>query len=492
MRNVYTTVAGVLLALFAGIASKAGDVLPKAEPAFHGKIGTTRDDSVPDWPRPVTAPKGAPNVVLILLDDVGFGASLTFGGLTPTPVLDRLASGGLRYNRFHVNAMCSPTRAALLSGRNSHQVGFGMIAESAAGYPGYNSVWPRSAASIAEVLKLNGYSTAAFGKWHNTPVWEVNPVGPYDRWPVGKGFEYFYGFLGAATSQWEPALFRNTLPVEPKTTPREGYHLTTDLVDDAIDWVHRHDAVAQAKPFFIYFATGATHSPHQVPAEWIAKFKGKFDAGWDEIRKQSFARQKRLGIIPANAELTPRPKQIPAWDDQTPEQKKLLAHQAEVYAAFLAHTDHEIGRFLETLKQDGHYEDTVVLYIIGDNGASAEGGFEGSNAVGPNGKPLNVTDRLKKYDLLGSEYFSNHYATAWGWSFNAPFQWAKEVASHLGGTHNPLVLSWPGHIKDPGGLRSQFTHVNDIAPTIYELAHVQAPDVVNGVKQAAGRHQPRL
>jgi arylsulfatase A-like enzyme len=437
----------------------------------------------PNWPQPPHPPKGAPNIVLILLDDVGFGATSTFGGPAATPELDKLASSGLRYNRFHVNAMCSPTRGSLLSGRNSHGIGFGMIAESAAGYPGYNSLWPKSAAPVAEILKQNGYSTAAFGKWHNTPVWDVNPAGPFDRWPIGLGFEYFYGFLGAATSQWEPNLYRNVAPVEAPAKPAAGYHLTTDLVNDAIGWVQKHDAITPDKPFFLYFATGATHAPHHVPKEWIAKYKGKFDQGWDKIREQEFARQKELGVIPVNAELTPRPKEIAAWDSLSVAQKQLLAHQMEVYAGFLAHTDHEIGRLLAAIKAEGHNEDTVVLYIAGDNGASAEGGFEGRDAVGVDGRPLSVDERLQQSDRLGSEYFTNMYATAWGWSLNSPFQWAKEVASHLGGTRDPLIVSWPGHIKDEGGLRSQFHHVNDIAPTLLDLAGIKAPQTVNGVKQ---------
>jgi arylsulfatase A-like enzyme len=458
--------------------------LPQSDPAFKGKVSITREDSKPDWPQRPRAHEGAPNVVLILLDDVGYGATSVFGGPVDAPELQKLADSGLRYDRFHVNAMCSPTRAALLSGRNSHQMAFGNIAELAAGYPGYNSLWPKESASVAEVLKENGYSTAAFGKWHNTPMWEVNAAGPFDRWPTGLGFEYFYGFLSAQTSQWEPTLYRNTLPADPLATRRPGEHLTTDLVDDAIQWVHRHDALVPDKPFFLYFATGATHVPHHVPAEWIAKYKGKFDEGWDVLRARSFERQKQLGVIPANTELTPRPKEIPAWDSLSADQKKLLAHQMEVYAGFLAHTDHEVGRLLAGIGADGHHEDTIVFYIPGDNGASAEGGFEGRDAVGVDGKPPSVTDRLERIDDLGGEIFLNHYATSWAWALNSPFQWAKEVASHLGGTRDPLVVSWPGHITQKGGVRSQFTHVNDIAPTIYELASITPPAEVNGIKQS--------
>jgi arylsulfatase A-like enzyme len=458
--------------------------LPQPDPAFNGKISPTREASKPDWPQRVKAHAGAPNVVLILLDDVGFGATSAFGGPIDTPALQKLADEGLRYNRFHVNAMCSPTRASLLSGRNSHQMAFGNIAELAAGYPGYTSLWPKESASVAEVLKENGYSTAAFGKWHNTPMWEVNAAGPFDRWPTGLGFEYFYGFLGAQTSQWEPTLYRNTLPVDPLTARAAGDHLTTDLADDAIAWVHRHDALVPEKPFFLYFATGATHVPHHVPAQWIAKYKGKFDEGWDVVRQRSFERQKKLGIIPANAELTPRPKEIPAWDSLTADQKKLVTRQMEVYAGFLAQTDYEVGRMLAGIRADGHKEDTIVFYIAGDNGASAEGGYEGRDGVGVDSKAPSVSARLEQIDDLGGEMFLNHYATSWAWALNSPFQWAKEVASHLGGTRDPLVVSWPGHIAQPGGIRSQFTHVNDIAPTIYELASVTPPAEVNGIKQS--------
>ncbi|HEY4904309.1 MAG TPA: arylsulfatase [Candidatus Sulfotelmatobacter sp.] len=471
-----------LFAFFSFAAGQDDNKLPKPDPAFNGTIDT-RDNSKADWPQRPKAHAGAPNVVLILLDDVGFGATSVFGGPIDTPGLQQLADSGLRYNRFHVNALCSPTRAALLSGRNSHQMGFGNIAELAAGYPGYNSVWPKESASVAEVLKENGYSTAAFGKWHNTPMWEINAAGPFDRWPTGLGFEYFYGFMSAQTSQWEPTLYRNTLPVDPLAARHAGEHLTTDLVDDAIGWVHRHDALASEKPFFLYFATGATHVPHHVPEEWIAKYKGKFDEGWDVLRQRTFERQKQLGVIPAGTELTPRPKEMPAWDSLTADQKKLVTRQMEVYAGFLAQTDYEVGRLLAGIRADGHNEDTIVFYIPGDNGSSAEGTLEGRDGVNIDGKAPSVTERLEKIDDLGSELFLNHFATAWAWSLNTPFQWAKEVASHLGGTRDPLIVSWPGHITQAGGIRSQFTHINDVAPTIYELASITPPAEVNGIKQ---------
>jgi arylsulfatase len=461
----------------------AADDLPKPDPAFRGKIDPSRDKASPDWPQRTGARKGAPNIVLILLDDVGFGATGTFGGPVPTPALDQLAKSGLRYNRFHVNSLCSPTRAALLSGRNDHEIGFGTVVEGASGYPGYNSVWPKSAVSIAEVLKQNGYSTAAFGKWHNTPVWETNPAGPFDHWPTNLGFEYYYGFMGGADSQWHPRLYRNTVAVEPPATPAQGYHLTTDLVNDASRWVQQHDAVLPYKPFFLYFATGATHTPHHVAKEWIAKFAGTFDQGWDSLREQTYARQKEFGIIPANAELTPRPKELPAWDSLNANQKKLLAHEMEVYAAFLAQTDFEIGRLLANIRAENHTEYTIVFYIAGDNGASAEGGPEGIDAYTVDGKKQTTEERLQHIDDLGGELFINHYSAAWAWATNTPFQWSKQVASHLGGTRDPLIVSWPGHINDAGGLRTQFHHVTDIAPTLYELAGVQLPDMVNGVKQ---------
>jgi arylsulfatase A-like enzyme len=430
------------------------------------------------WPPSLKAPAGAPNIVLIVLDDVGYGWPSVFGGPVTTPNIDRLASRGLRYNNFHVNALCSPTRAALLSGRNAHEIGFGTITEGASSAPGYTSIWPKSAASVAEILKQNGYSTAAFGKWHNTPTWEVNPAGPFDHWPTSLGFEYFYGFLGGATTQYDPALFRNTTPVELPKTPEQGYLLNPDLVNQAEQWVHQHDASAPDRPFFLYFATGAIHAPHHVPRDWIAKYKGQFDLGWDKQREVTFAKEKALGVIPPNAELTPRPKELPAWDSLSADEQKLYAAQAEVYAAYLAETDYELGRLLDDLKSGGHTNDTAVFTIVGDNGASGEGGLEGTI-----GYKATVQEQLARLDEFGSRDLANHVESAWAWAAVTPFQWMKQVASHLGGTTDPLIVSWPGHIKDEGGLRSQFSFVTDIAPTIYELAHVQFPEVVDGVKQ---------
>src|ERR1700722_15800287 len=392
-------------------AACAQDALPKADSPFRGAIDVNRDKSTPDWPQRPAASKGAPNVVLILLDDVGFGATSTFGGPVSSPALDQLAKSGLRYHRFHVNALCSPTRAALLSGRNDHEIGFGMVVEGASGYPGYNSIWPKSAASIAEVLKLNGYSTAAFGKWHNTPVWETSADGPFDHWPTSLGFEYYYGFMGGMDNQWHPRLYRNTTAVEPPATPAQGYHFTTDIVNDATHWVQQHDSIAPQKPFFLYLATGATHEPHHVAQPWIDKQKGSFDQGWDKLREETFARQKEFGVIPANAELTPRPKELPAWDSLTGDQKKLLAHEMEVYAAFLAQTDYEIGRLLQNIKAEGHTEDTIVFYIPGDNGASAEGAIEGHDAMTADGKGKPLEERLAHAAELGSDLYLNHYAS---------------------------------------------------------------------------------
>jgi arylsulfatase len=461
----------------------AQESLPKPPPAFNGKIDASRYHATPAWPGEVQAPAHSPNIVLVLLDDVGFGASSANGGAIETPALDELARSGLRYNNFHVNAMCSPTRAALLSGRNNHQVGFGPITESAAGYPGYNSVWPKSAASIAGVLKDNGYSTAAFGKWHNTPVWEVSPVGPFDRWPTYQGFEYFYGFMQAATSQWEPSLYRGTNAVEQPATPSQGYNLNTDLANDAIRWLHQHDAITPEKPFFLYYATGGTHSPHQVPQGWIDKFKGRFDAGYDVLRRQIYEREKATGVIPANADISPRPAELPAWDSLTDDEKHLLAKQMEVYAAFLAQTDFEVGRVLNAIKEEGRADNTMVLYIVGDNGATEEGSPLGSDLRRADGSADPVSVQLRRAGELGSKTLSNIYGAGWAYALNAPFPWAKQVASHLGGITDPLVVSWPDKIKAHGEVRGQFSHITDIAPTIYQAVGITPPEIVNGVKQ---------
>jgi arylsulfatase len=460
------------------------NVLPIPQPSFRGKIGITYQESTPYFPPPITAPAKAPNVLLVLLDDVGFGQASTFGGPVETPNLTRLAAKGLRYNQFHTTALCSPTRAALLTGRNHHSVGTGVVEELATGFPGYTTILPKSAATVAEVLRQNGYNTAAFGKWHNTPDYETSAVGPFDRWPIGLGFEYFYGFLGGDTNQWSPALVENTKRVAP---PRNNpdYHLTPDLVDHAIAWIRSQQSIAPDKPFFTYLATGATHAPHHAPKAWIDKYKGKFDQGWDKLREQTFARQKQLGVIPVDAQLTPRPKELPAWDSLSKDDQRIYAHEMEVFAGFLAQTDYEVGRLISAIDQIGELDNTIVFYIVGDNGASAEGGLAGSiNELKVFNKvPESREQLLASLNDLGSPKTFNHYHAAWAWAGSTPFQWTKQIASHFGGTRNPLVIAWGNRIKDRGGIRSQFHHVIDITPTIFEVAGITAPTEVNGVKQ---------
>ena len=463
----------------------AQEVLPKPDPPFGGKIGQTYKDSREDYPQPIKAPAGAPNVVVILIDDLGFGQPGTFGGPVPTPNLDKLARRGLRYNQFHTTAICSPTRAALLTGRNHHQVATGTITELSTGYPGYNSIWGRNVACIAEVMRQNGYATSAFGKWHNTPDWETSPVGPFDRWPTGLGFEYWYGFHGGESSQWEPQLFRNTVPVEPTKRPEQGYHLTTDITDEAITWIKRSKSLAPDKPFFAYFATGATHAPLHAPKEWIDKFKGQFDQGWDKVREETLRRQKELGVVPQSTRLTPRPAEIPAWDSLSDDEKRLYARHQEAFAGFLAHTDHEIGRLLAAVQALPDGDNTLIIYIAGDNGPSPEGSLTGTinNMMTQNGIPDDVPSQLKAIDEIGSPKHENHYPVGWAWAGSSPFQWMKRVPSHFGGTRNGMVISWPAKIADHGGLRTQFHHVIDIAPTIYEVTGIPFPESVNGVKQ---------
>lgn len=481
--------SALALALHAGQAlattSTDGRVLPLPTAPFKGEIGTTYKDSKQDFPAQLKAPDGAPNVLVILLDDVGFGAMSTFGGLVDTPQLDLLADNGLRYNRFHTTALCSPTRSALLTGRNHHQVGSGMITELAIGYPGYNSMWGPESATISEVLKGHGYNTAMFGKWHNTPDWETSPAGPFERWPTGKGFEYFYGFLGGETSQYEPQLYQNTVAVEPSTTPEQGYHLTSDLTDRAINWVQTRDSIAPNKPWFIYWAPAAAHAPHHAPQSYIDKYQGRFDKGWDAYREQAFARQKKMGVIPANAQLTPRPAELPDWDSLSADEKKLFAKQMEVFAGFLEHTDHESGRLLKAVREMPRGDNTLVIYITGDNGGSAEGSMVGTlnNMAAQNGIQDSVPAQLTALDELGGSKHENHFAVPWAWATNAPFQWMKQIGSHLGGIRNGMVISWPKQIEDAGGIRSQYGHVTDIAPTIYEAVGIPMPEEVSGAKQ---------
>ena len=389
--------------------------------------------------------------MIILLDDVGFGAASTFGGPCRTPNADRLAAGGLRYNRFHTTALCAPTRAALLSGRNHHSVGMGSITETATSAPGNSSVRPNTKAPLAMTLKLNGYSTAQFGKCHEVPVWQSSPMGPFDAWPsVGGGFETFYGFIGGENNQWDPALYDGTTPVEPPATPEEGYHLTEDLADRAVSWVRQQKALMPDKPFFVYFAPGATHAPHHVPKEWADRYKGEFDDGWDVQRERTFARQKELGVIPADAELTARHAEIPAWDDMPDDLKPVLARQMEVYAGFLEHVDHHVGRLIDAIEDLGVLENTIIYYIVGDNGASAEGTLNGAfnEMANFNGMAALETPEFlrSKMDELGSPTSYNHYAVGWAWAMCTPFQWTKQVASHWGGTRNGTIVHWPDGI----------------------------------------------
>jgi arylsulfatase len=454
---------------------------------------TTYDAKDPDtsFPpiEPLLPPEGAPNVLIVLLDDVGFGAASTFGGPCRTPTADRLAAGGLRYNRFHTTALCAPTRAALLSGRNHHSVGMGSITETATSAPGNSSLRPNTKAPLAMTLKLNGYSTAQFGKCHEVPVWQSSPMGPFDAWPsAGGGFESFYGFIGGENNQWDPALYDGTTPVEPPATPEEGYHLTEDLADRAVNWVRQQKALMPDKPFFVYFAPGATHAPHHVPKEWADRYAGQFDDGWDVQRERTFARQKELGVIPADAELTARHAEIPAWDDMPDALKPVLAREMEVYAGFLEHVDHHVGRLIDAIDDLGVLDDTVVYYIVGDNGASAEGTLNGAfnEMANFNGMAALETPEfmVSRMDEFGSPSSYNHYAVGWAWAMDTPFQWTKQVASHWGGTRNGAILHWPHGFEDRGGLRSQFTHVIDVAPTILEAAGLPEPTMVNGVQQS--------
>jgi arylsulfatase A-like enzyme len=455
---------------------------------------TTYDAKDPDTKFPpikqVRPPAGAPNVLVVLLDDVGFGASSVFGGPGEMPVAERLAAGGLRYNRFHTTALCAPSRAALLTGRNHHSVGMGTITEVATSAPGYTSLRPNNKAPLAETLKLNGYSTAQFGKCHEVAQFQNAPmIGPFDTWPTFSGFEYYYGFIGAEDNQWHPTLTENTTPVEPPGTPEEGYHLTEDLADHAINYIRTQKSLVPDKPFFIYFAPGATHAPHHVPPEWIERYKGKFAHGWDAQREITFARQKELGVIPQDAGLTPRPEGLPAWDEQDEKLKPVLERQMETYAAFLSHADHHVGRVVDSIEELGLLEDTLIYYVIGDNGASAEGTLKGTfNEFIPlNGlgdvieTPEFLEERIDKW---GTPEAYNHYAVGWAWAMDTPFQWTKQVASHWGGTRNGTIVHWPNGIKEKGGLRSQFCHVIDIAPTVLEVAGIPEPSTVNGVTQS--------
>jgi arylsulfatase A-like enzyme len=464
--------------------------LPIPDRRYEGLITYDAKDPDTSFPpiEPLRPPEGAPNVLIVLIDDAGFGSSSAFGGPCATPTAERLAAEGLKYNRFHTTALCSPTRQALLTGRNHHAVGMGGITEIATSAPGYNSIRPNTAAPLAETLKLNGYSTAQFGKCHEVPVWETSPLGPFDAWPSGGGgFEHFYGFIGGETNQYAPAIYDGTVPVEPDRTPEEGYHFTEDMTDRAIDWIRQQKALMPDKPFFVYYAPGATHAPHHVPTEWSDQYKGRFDAGWDALREETFARQKELGVVPADAELTARPAEIPAWDDMPDDLKPVLARQMEVYAGFMEHTDHHVGRLVDVLADLEILDDTLVYYIVGDNGASAEGDVHGcfNELINLNGaNALQTTEFMAaRIDKFGTPEAYNHYAVGWAHAMDTPYQWTKQIASHWGGTRNGTIVHWPRRIAARGELRTQFHHVIDVAPTILEAAGLPEPISVHGVQQ---------
>ncbi len=459
--------------------------IPMKLTEFEGKIGKNYKESTSKWQSPVKAPDGAPNVIIILLDDVGFGQVSTFGGLIPTPNLDKMASEGLRYNRFHTTAVCGPSRAALLTGRNHHDAGSGFLMEWATGFPNYSTMIPKETATIAEVLKDNGYATWWYGKNHNTPDWEQTVAGPFDRWPTGLGFDYFFGFNSGETHQFYPTLFENTVAVEQDKSPEEGYHFTTDMTDRAIAQMRFSKSVAPNKPFFMYFAPGAMHAPHHVTAEWRDKFKGKFDMGWDKYREVVYKQQLKMGILPEGTKLTLRPDWVPAWDSLNKEQKKVYAALFENFAGFFAHTDHEVGRLLDAVKELPDAENTMVIYIVGDNGASSEGGPDGTlNEIkGLNGINTKIEEIAENLDKLGGPESEPHYPVGWAWAGNTPFQWVKQVASHLGGSRNPMVVTWPAKIKHDDKPRDAFLHLVDILPTVLDAAHIPMPETVKGIKQ---------
>lgn len=467
----------------AGLSS----ILPPPDAPFDGVIGRTYKDSKPSKIPVITAPAGAPNVLLVLIDDCGFGQWGTFGGQVPTPHLDKLAKKGLKYTRFHTTALCSPTRAALLTGRNHYSAATGCITELGSSFPGYTGQVPKSCAMGSEILRQNGYSTAFFGKNHNIADWETSISGPYDRWPNMQGFDHFYGFIGGEANQWQPALYDGTTPVEMEVPKgrEENYTLNEHLANKAIDYMHQQKSVTPDRPFFIYYAPGATHAPHHVPQDWMAKFKGKFDQGWDKYREETYKRQLELGVIPKDTKLTPRPKEIPAWDSLTDDQKKVAARLMEAFAAYTAQTDHEVGRVIQAIEDMGQLDNTLILWEIGDNGASMEGTLNGvfNEMSCLNGATEDTAYAVKHIDEIGGPKSYNHYPVGWAWAMDTPFQWGKQVASHLGGVRNPLVVSWPKRIKDVGGVRTQFHHVIDVVPTILEAAGIPEPTSVNGVTQ---------
>lgn len=466
-----------------------GKQLPAPAPAFGGVINDDALTSTPWWAPRIVPPKEAPNILLIMTDDSGYGVPSTFGGVIPTPALDRVAANGLRYTQMHSTALCSPTRAALITGRNHHSAGFGVISEQSTGFPGYNSIIGRDKATIGRILKDNGYATSWFGKDHNVPAFQASQAGPFDQWPIGMGFEYFYGFVGGDTNQWQPNLFRNTTQIYP-FEGKPGWNLTTGMADDAIDYLNRMNQIQPSKPFFLYYVPGGTHAPHHPTKEWVDKIHAMhlFDDGYEKLRERIFANQKKLGVIPQDAQLSPWPSDIlKPWDKTTDDEKKLFIRQVEVFAAYAAYTDHEIGRVIQAVDDMGKLDNTLIIYINGDNGTSAEGGPLGTpNEVaffnGLNMLPVDV--QLKYYDVWGTDLTYNHMSAAWSWAFDTPFSWFKQIASHLGGVRQGMAVSWPGHIKDVGGIRNQFAHVIDVVPTILEAAQIPAPEVVDGIKQA--------
>ena len=472
-----------------------GKQIPPPPVPFGGVIKKEAKDSTPYWPPRVVAPKGAPNILLIMTDDQGYGVSSTFGGVIPTPAMDRVAAAGLRYTQFHSTALCSPTRAALITGRNHHSTGNGVIGELATGYPGYDSIIGPEHATIGEILKENGYATSWFGKNHNTPTFQYSLAGPYDQWPSGMGFDFFYGFMGGETDQWTPYLFKDHTQLFP-WIGHPDYNLTTDMADEAVKYLHGLNAAAPDKPFFLYYVPGGTHSPHQPTKEWIEKIHALhlFDGGWEKLRDTIFANQKRLGVVPPETQLTPWPDgqaafggaSLPRWDSLSEIKKKLYIKQAEVFAAYAAYTDYEIGRVIQEVQDEGKLDNTIVIYICGDNGTSPEGTLDGTyNTLTAYNGILHLPEALQllHYEDWGSDKTYPHMAVGWTWAFNTPFKWTKQVASHFGGTRQGLAISWPGHITDAGGIRTQFSHVIDIVPTILEATGIKAPDLVNGIPQ---------
>jgi arylsulfatase A-like enzyme len=464
-----------------------GKYLPPQPPKFGGEINLQASTSTPYWPPQIVPPQRAPNVLLIMTDDQGYGVSSTFGGVIPTPTMDHLAQMGLRYTQFHSTALCSPTRAALITGRNHHSVGFGIISEQSTGYPGYDSIIGPESATIGNILRANGYATSWFGKNHNTPSYQYSAAGPFDQWSSGMGFDYFYGFMGGETDQWTPFLYQNTTQIFP-WIGKPGYNLTTDLADEAIAHLRQLNAAAPDKPFFLYYVPGGTHSPHQPTKEWIDKIHNMhlFDNGWNALRETIFANQKRLGVIPSNTQLTPWPDELKKWDTLSADEKRLFTHQAEVFGAYAAYTDNEIGRVIQEVEAEGKLDNTLIIYICGDNGTSAEGTTVGTpnqmtayNAI----LDLPIAEQLKAYDAWGSAATYPHMAVAWSWAFDTPFKWTKQVASHFGGTRQGMVIAWPNRIKDFGSIRTQFHHMIDVVPTILEVTGIPAPLVVNGVGQ---------